>query len=264
MFFVDSHCHLDQLNYDSLHKDLLDVLNKAKIFHVKLILSVSVTLENFSKMVNFIGYRNDVLFSCGVHPLYLNDDYKVSELFHLSFSKNVIAIGETGLDYHYPHSDKKQQRKVFQDHLDIAHERDKPVIIHSRLARDDTLSILHEKNFSNGGILHCFSEDKSMAKSLLDLNFYISFSGILTFSNSQNLKLVADYVPMDRILLETDSPYLTPVPYRGIENQPAYIYNIAECLANIKGISLDELAFITTSNFFNLFQIDVNKYNLLL
>lgn len=267
MFLVDSHCHLQLLNYKEKHINIIDVLEKAAKKSVRLVLSVSTVLSDYNNMIKYIkNNRNDIFFSCGVHPIYANSSnniYTYNQLNALSANKNVIAIGETGLDYYHTANNKKQQQQLFREHINVAKIVKKPVIVHSRNAKQDTIMLLQEEQAAKcGGILHCFNEDIAMAKSLLDLNFYISFSGIITFRNSYKLHEVLQYVPLDRILLETDSPYLTPIPHRGQENQPAYIYDIAKCLALIKKITVERLAYATTSNFFSLFHIKRDQYDL--
>lgn len=263
MFLVDSHCHLKLLNYENEHTSVADVLNKASKRGVRLVLSVSTVLSDYEDFVEHIGNRNDVVFSCGVHPLYVNTGdncYLYDKLYFLSLKKNIVALGETGLDYYRDLNNKEQQKQVFRKHIDVANKVNKPIIVHSRNASNDTVMLLREEKAERcGGVLHCFNEDIEVAKSLLDLNFYISFSGIITFRYSHMLYKVIQYVPLDRILLETDAPYLTPVPYRGRENQPAYIYEIAKCVALIKKVTVDQLACYTTSNFCSLFHIKKNR-----
>lgn len=258
MFLIDSHCHLNQLDYKIIHKDISDVLRKAYQKNVKLMLSVSTSISDYEVMVRNIGCRPEVIFSCGVHPVdvYNIKNFDYDKLKKFSCNKNVVAIGETGLDYYHSISNIDIQKVVFRKHIAVAKDANKPIIVHSRNAINDTITVLHEEHAEKvGGVLHCFSEDIDSAKILLDMSFYISFSGIITFQKVDRFKKIIQYVPLDRILLETDSPYLTPVPYRGQENQPAYVYEIAKYIANIKKISLDNIAFITTSNFYKLFQI---------
>lgn len=167
-----------------------------------------------------------------------------------------MALGETGLDYYYQQENAALQREIFREHIRIGRQVNKPVIVHTRSAREDTLSILKEENVQDcGGVLHCFTEDKETATALLDLGMYISFSGIVTFRNAEQIREVARIVPLDRILVETDSPYLAPVPHRGKENQPAYVRDVAEYMAVLKGVSVEELAQQTTRNFAKLFHI---------
>ncbi len=258
MLLVDSHCHLDGLDYTTLHKSVDEVLLRAKERDVGFVLAVATSLPGFESMTQFIGQREDVAYSCGVHPLHLEEDYDHDLLRTLAARPDVVALGETGLDYFYQQETIPRQQESFRRHIQIGREFSKPVIVHTRDARQDTLDILTEENADEcGGVLHCFTEDKATAEKLLDLGFYISLSGIMTFRNAHDLREVARYIPVDRLLVETDSPYLAPVPYRGKENQPAYVRDVAEYLAVLKSISLEELAEQTTRNFCQLFQIKI-------
>ncbi len=257
MFLVDSHCHLDGLDYQSLHTDVNDALEKAAARDVKFFLAVATTLPGYRSMRDLVGERSDVAFSCGVHPLNQDEAYAVEDLRRMAAEEGVVAMGETGLDYYYTPETKARQQASFRDHIRIGRELNKPVIVHTRDARADTLAILREEKVTDcGGVLHCFTEDRETAGQLLDLGFYISFSGIVTFRNAEQLRDAARYVPLDRLLVETDSPYLAPVPHRGKENQPAYVRDVAEYMAVLKGVSVDELAQQTTENFARLFHID--------
>ncbi|MGL4486956.1 MAG: metal-dependent hydrolase [Yersinia sp. (in: enterobacteria)] len=257
MLLVDSHCHLDSLDYQTLHSSVDDVLAKAKARNVGFVLAVATTLAGFTAMTALIGKRKNVAFSCGVHPLNLDGGYDFQQLRALAAADNVVAMGETGLDYFYQQENMLLQQASFREHIRIGRELNKPVIVHTRDAREDTLAILREEQAQEcGGVLHCFTEDKATAATLLDLGFYISFSGILTFRNADQLREVARYVPLDRLLVETDSPYLAPVPHRGKENQPAYVRDVAEYMAVLKGVSLESLAEVTTENACRLFNLD--------
>ncbi|KER03464.1 metal-dependent hydrolase [Photorhabdus temperata] len=260
MLLVDSHCHLDCLDYDKLHKNVDDVVAKAADREVKFMLAVATTLPGFQQMKTLIGERENIVFSCGIHPLNLDEGYDFDELARLAAGNEVVALGETGLDYYYQQDNAELQRTSFREHIRIGRKLNKPVIVHTRSARDDTLLVLREEQAQEcGGVLHCFTEDKDTARELLDLGFYISFSGIVTFRNAEQIREAARYVPLDRILIETDSPYLAPVPYRGKENQPAYVRDVAEYMAVLKGVSIEELAQVTTQNFCDLFHVDVCK-----
>lgn len=260
MFLVDSHCHLDGLDYQALHKDVDDVLEKAAARDVKFCLAVATTLEGYRGMRDLVGERENVAFSCGVHPLNQDKDYDVEALRSMAGEPGVVALGETGLDYFYTPETKPRQQASFRQHIRIGRELNKPIIVHTRDARADTLAILHEEKVTEcGGVLHCFTEDRQTAGKLLDMGFYISFSGILTFRNADRLRDAACFVPLDRILVETDSPYLAPVPHRGKENQPAMTRDVAEYMAVLKGISVEELACATTKNFADLFHIDPSR-----
>lgn len=256
MLLVDSHCHLDSLDYKKLHQSVADVLLKARERNVKFVLCVATTLEGFEHFFSVIGERNDVAFSCGAHPLNIDQNYDMQKLKQLCQLKKVIALGETGLDYHYSSDQIALQKKVFREHIIVGCQLNKPVIVHTRDAFKDTINILKEENARDcGGVLHCFTEDKTAAQKLLDLGFYISFSGIVTFRNASELRDVVRYIPLDKMLIETDSPYLAPVPYRGKENQPAYVREIAEYIAELKNVNLEKLADTTTSNFIQLFHL---------
>ncbi|MQL46785.1 metal-dependent hydrolase [Photorhabdus khanii] len=260
MLLVDSHCHLDCLDYEKLHKNVDDVVAKAADREVKFMLAVATTLPGFQQMKTLIGERENIVFSCGIHPLNLDEGYDFDELARLAAGNEVVALGETGLDYYYQQDNAELQRTSFREHIRIGRKLNKPVIVHTRSARDDTLRVLREEQVQEcGGVLHCFTEDKDTARELLDLGFYISFSGIVTFRNAEQIREAARYVPLDRILIETDSPYLAPVPHRGKENQPAYVRDVAEYMAVLKGVSIEELAQVTTQNFCDLFHVDVCK-----
>ncbi|MBK4765206.1 MAG: YchF/TatD family DNA exonuclease [Pantoea sp. Brub] len=259
MFIVDSHCHLDMLDYNTCHHNVDDVIEKAKRKDVRFLLAVSTTLTSFHTLKKLIDKHKNVALSCGVHPLYQSVTYELEELNSLAQDPKVIAIGETGLDYHYKQHDKIQQNKSFRNHIRTAIALNKPLIVHTRHAIQDTINILNEEKANLcRGIVHCFSEDEKTASKLLDMGFYISFSGMITFRNIDKFHKVIKYIPIDRILIETDSPYLSPVPFRDKENQPAYTRDIAAYLAILKNIDLEQLATETTNNFSELFQINMN------
>ncbi|MFT8211302.1 MAG: metal-dependent hydrolase [Symbiopectobacterium sp.] len=260
MLLVDSHCHLDGLDYQSLHKDVSDVLAKARARDVGFVLAVATTLPGFRTMRELIGDRPEVAYSCGVHPLNQDAPYDYAELRQLAADSQVVAMGETGLDYYYQQETQVQQRDSFREHIRIGCELNKPVIVHTRAARQDTLDILKQEGVERcGGVLHCFTEDIATVRTLLDMGFYISFSGIVTFHNADELRDVARFVPLDRLLVETDSPWLAPVPFRGKENQPAYVRDVAEYLAVLKGVDIAQMAAATTENFSRLFHIDSHR-----
>lgn len=262
MFIVDSHCHLDALNYETLHQNIQDVVNKAKAAEVKHLLAVGVTLNRFEKIYPELRNFPEVSLACGVHPLDIEDEvFDAHRLRHWAKDEKVIALGEMGLDYYYSENNKAEQQRIFAEQIEIANEVNKPIIVHTRHAREDTLGILKEANAENcGGIIHCFTENWDMAKAVLDLGFYISISGIITFKNAEELRDVVRKVPVDRLLVETDSPYLAPVPYRGKENQPAYTRQVCEYLATLKGKTSEDFARITTENFERLFKINVQSF----
>ncbi|NGN97008.1 YchF/TatD family DNA exonuclease [Grimontia sp. S25] len=251
---VDSHCHLDKLNYEDLHADVGAVVENAKQRGVDYLLSVGVTLKSFPKMMELIRPFDNVFASCGVHPLDIEEGFDYDTLKALASDDRVVAIGETGLDYHYQPEPAEKQKDAFRQHVRLAVELNKPLIIHTRMAREDTLQILREENAQKvGGVLHCFTESYEMAEAAIELGFYISISGIVTFNKASELKDVVRRLPLERLLVETDSPYLAPVPFRGKENQPAYVREVAEYVGLLKGVSGDEVAKVTTENFFKLF-----------
>lgn len=259
MFIIDSHCHLDALDYKKLHKDIDDVVEKAKTREVKHLLSIGVTLSRFEKQRDMLAHRDDVSLACGVHPLDLEDEpFDLERLIQLANHKKVIAIGEIGLDYYYSADNKRLQQEIFALQIQAANQLNKPIIVHTRDAREDTIQILRDHHAEKcGGVLHCFTENLETAKQGLDLGFYISFSGIVTFKNAEDIRDVARQIPLDRLLVETDAPYLAPVPYRGKQNQPAYVREVCEYMAALKGVSTEEFARITSQNFERLFKISV-------
>jgi len=232
------------------------VVQAAKAEKVDKLLCVSVTLEDFPAMLEKTKDFDNVLVSCGTHPLNQDDAVSEQQLYALADQKSVIAIGETGLDYHYAPETKALQLDSFKKHIRVAKALKKPLIIHTREAQQDTLDMLIAEGASEvGGILHCFTESWDMARKALELGFYISFSGIVTFKSASALREVAKLVPDDRLLIETDAPYLAPVPHRGKENQPAYVVEVAKHLASIRGQSVETIAKLTTDNFNRLFNL---------
>ncbi|WP_070967554.1 TatD family hydrolase [Vibrio sonorensis] len=252
--FVDSHCHLDKLDYQELHQSVADVVSKAEQANVTEMLSVGVTLNSFPEMLKLIEPYPQVHASCGVHPLDVESEFALDRLQEYSKHPKVVAIGETGLDYHYQPETAELQKLRFEQQVSIATSLNKPLIIHTRDAREDTLSILRSGNAQAcGGVIHCFTEDYEFAKAAMDLGFYISISGIVTFRQATELKEVVKKLPLDRLLIETDSPYLAPVPHRGKQNQPAFVVEVAAYIAQLKGLSLSEVGEKTSKNFRDLF-----------
>ncbi|VAW82092.1 Uncharacterized metal-dependent hydrolase YcfH [hydrothermal vent metagenome] len=251
---VDSHCHLDMLCPDQ--DALQPILAEAGKQGIQHLLCVSVSLERFKPMLELIAAHPQVSASVGVHPDGTGvHEPEVEELVTLGQQEKVVAIGETGLDYFRLEGDVEWQRERFRKHIRAARELNKPLIVHTRAAREDTLKILSEERAADaGGVLHCFTEDWEMAQAAMDMNFYISFSGIVTFKNALALKEVARNMPAERMLVETDSPYLAPVPKRGKSNQPAYVRYVAEYLAELREQSLESVAEATTQNFYKLFK----------
>lgn len=252
MPLVDSHCHID---FDPLYPRIDQVLANARDNDVSHLLCVSVNLEDFPRVLALAEQHEHIFASVGVHPNEQEGrDPSVEELVKLASHPRVVAIGETGLDYFRSHGDLDWQRDRFRRHIRAARQCGKPLIIHSRDAREDTIDVMSEEDAAQaGGVMHCFAEDWAMAERALALGFYISFSGIVTFKNARPVQEVAQKAPLDRILVETDSPYLAPVPYRGKTNEPAYVRHTAEYLAQLRGISFEALAAATSENFFRLF-----------
>lgn len=253
---VDSHCHLNMLEGSDTPEGLEPYFAAAKEQGVGHMLCVSVDLETYPEVLGIARAHHNVSASVGVHPNHSDGaEPSVEQLVELAADPKVVAIGETGLDYFRSEGDLEWQRERFRRHIAAAKLAGKPLIIHTREAREDTLQILREENAGDiGGVLHCFTEDWDMASQALDMNFYVSFSGIVTFKSAQTIQDVARRIPADRMLVETDSPYLAPVPHRGKPNQPAFVRHVAEFIAELRGVSYDEIARVTTENFFALFK----------
>lgn len=251
---VDSHCHLD---FPELSADLPGVLSRMNDNGVTHALTISTTLETFPA-VRAVAYAHpNVWCSAGVHPDEKRDgrEATLDELLSMGSDARVVAIGETGLDYYRVEGDTQWQRERFRTHIRAARKLGKPLVIHTRNAAEDTLRVMREEGAAEvGGVMHCFTESWEVAQGAMDQGFHISFSGIVTFKNAKDLKEVARRVPLERMLVETDSPYLAPVPHRGKPNQPAFVKHVAEEIAALRGIGFDEVARATTDNFFRLFR----------
>lgn len=258
---TDSHCHL---NYEHLRNNISQVLQNARENGVGHMLCVSVTIEKLPEVLALAHEHPNIFASVGVHPDEQNGhDPSVDELVQLANDARVVAIGETGLDYFRIKGDMTWQQDRFRRHIRAARVTHKPLIVHTRAAAADTIRVLQEEGADSvGGVMHCFTESWETARSALDLGFYISFSGIVTFKNADALRAVAAKVPADRLLVETDAPYLAPVPYRGKSNEPAYVRYVAEELAKIRDTPFDELAQSTTENFFTLFKNATPEHNI--
>ena len=252
---IDSHCHLDRLDLKNYEGGLSDAIQAAFDEGVTHMLCVSIDLETFPEVLKIAENYPQIFASVGVHPLSENQQAPtVDNLIQLADHKKIIAIGETGLDYHYGKEDQGWQRDFFRTHLQASRKTGTPVIVHSRSAKEDTLKILREeKAEESSGVLHCFTEDLDMAEQAVEMGFYVSFSGIITFKNAQDLRDVVKALPLERILIETDSPYLAPVPYRGKSNEPKYVSHVASCVAEIKEIPIEQVMEETSKNFFDLF-----------
>lgn len=252
---VDSHCHLNLIDLAPFNNNMEEVLSQAEANEVEHFLCVCVELSDYPVLEQLAALYPKVSISVGLHP---NNEGEVSaeELVSLAKNSACIAIGETGLDYYRTTTAQEQdrQRLRFREHIKAALISKKPLIIHTRQAAKDTLRVLEEEGAERiGGVMHCFSESLEIAKRAIDLNFYISFSGILTFKNALALQEVAKAIPLDRILIETDSPYLAPIPYRGQQNHPALVKYIAETIARLRGLPYEEVALKTTHNFYECF-----------
>jgi TatD DNase family protein len=254
MSFIDSHCHI---NFHELAVNISDVLAKMQQNEVTAALCVSVNLADFPQVLALAEQHPNIYASVGVHPDYESvEEPTVERLVELAQHPRIIAIGETGLDYYRLTGDLEWQRERFRTHIRAAKLCGKPLIIHTRSAAEDTLRIMQEENAADiGGVMHCFTENWEVAQGALEMGFYISFSGIVTFKNALQIKDVAQRVPMDRMLFETDSPYLAPVPYRGKLNQPAYVKHVAEEIAQLRGLSVEEIGQQTSVNFGRLFSL---------
>lgn len=255
---VDSHCHLNFLDLTEFNNDINNVLAQARANDVHHFLCVCVDLSDYPQLEQLAADHPNINISVGVHPN-SEMDYLVTSSMLCDFAANpaCIAIGETGLDYYRTTTEDAQelQRSRFREHIRAALITSKPLIIHTRQAAEDTLRVMQEERAQEvGGVMHCFAEDMDIARRAIDLNFYISFSGIVTFKNATQLQEVARQIPLDRILIETDSPYLAPVPYRGKQNHPALVKYVAQSIATLRGMAYEEIAEITTNNFYTCFK----------
>ena len=251
---VDSHCHLDRIDLAPYGGDLQKALDAARDAGVSGFLSVCVDLETFPAVLKTAAH-DGVWVSVGVHPLEKEaPEPELEQLVSLASHPKVVAIGETGLDYYYAGDRKVQMQERFVTHLQASAQTRLPLIVHTRDARDDTLALMRNHACQDSaGVLHCFTESWDMARAAMDMNYCISFSGIVTFRNAESLRDVVRKMPLDRMLIETDSPYLAPVPHRGRSNEPLFVADVARCVAELKGITVEELGRITTENYYRLF-----------
>lgn len=252
---VDSHCHLDRLKLDAYGGDLDQAIDAARERGVDEMLCISVDRHNIPDIIAIAKAHEGIYASVGEHPCDIGEEPLTEEqLIAFADAEKVVAIGETGLDYHYSVERSEAQQESFRRHIRVANQLRKPVVVHTRNAREDTLKIIAEESDpAVAGVMHCFTEDWDMARQALDMGFYISLSGIVTFKNAEQLRDVGRRMPMDRLLVETDSPYLAPVPYRGKPNEPKYVREVAEYLAELRGIEFQEIARQTSENFHRLF-----------
>lgn len=250
---VDSHCHLD---FPDLASNLPEILGRMQQNRVGLAVCIGVNLEDFPGVLILAEQHPQLYATVGAHPEYTDvEEPTEARLLELAAHPKVIGIGETGLDYYWQKDQPEWQRVRFRTHIAAAKRCAKPLIVHTRDSATDTLRVLKEEGAETvGGVMHCFTENWDIARQALDLGFYISFSGIVTFKNATVIKDVAQKCPLDRILVETDSPYLAPVPYRGKRNEPSYVRHVADEVARLRGISADALTEATTDNFFRLFK----------
>lgn len=249
---VDSHCHLD---FPDLAQRLPEVLQRMQDNDVGVAVCIGVNLEDFPRVLALAEQDQRLYATVGVHPEYTEvEEPDVARLLALAAHPKVIAIGETGLDYYWQKDRPEWQRERFRTHIRAARACGKPLVVHTRESAEDTLRVLREEGAEMvGGVMHCFTENWEIARAALDLGFYLSFSGIVTFKNATVVKDVASRCPLDRLLVETDAPYLAPVPYRGKPNEPAYVRYVAEEIARLRGLPADELIAASTDNFFTLF-----------
>ncbi len=254
---VDSHCHLDCIDLSDFENSFDKLIQHTHDAGVEHMLCVSINLKTYPDMLEKVREYPNISVSAGLHPMAdQSDAFSVEALSELAQDEKVVAIGETGLDYYYHKDNPQWQRERFRAHIQVANEVNKPVIVHTRDAGDDTLKILREENAEAcGGVIHCFTETQDFADSALELGFMISFSGIVTFRNADALRAIAKNIPDDRLLIETDSPYLAPIPHRGKPNQPAFVQHVAETLAEIRNTSVESIAEISRNNFYRLFDI---------
>jgi len=250
--YIDSHCHI---NFPELHEKIDEILINMRNNKISHALCVSVTLDKIDEILDLTKKYSNIYASIGVHPDYEDvEEPNIDTLFNFSKNKKIVAIGETGLDYFRLKGDLTWQQDRFRTHIHAAIKSNLPLIIHTRNAQDDTINIMKEEGKKSvTGVMHCFTESYEMAKQAIDLGFYISFSGIITFKNAESLRDTVKKIPIENILIETDSPYLAPVPKRGKMNEPSNVIYVAEKIAELKNISVEKVAEITTNNFFSLF-----------
>ncbi|HHJ34401.1 MAG TPA: TatD family deoxyribonuclease [Gammaproteobacteria bacterium] len=252
---VDSHCHLDCIDltpFDDDFNKLIEHIHAAGVEHM---LCVSIDLKSYPGMLEKVRAYPGISVSAGMHPVADEaDDFSIDHLTGLAMDEKVVAIGETGLDYYYHKGDPQWQQDRFRAHVQVANQLDKPLIIHTRDAGGDTLDILREEGAEKcGGVIHCFTETQDFADRAMELGFMISISGIITFRNAEALREVARTIPDERLLIETDSPYLAPIPHRGEQNQPAYVRHVAQTLAEIRDTRVEHIAEVSRHNFYRLF-----------
>lgn len=253
--FIDSHCHLDRLDLARHDGSMANLIKTAGEAGVDEMLCVSIDLNQFDEMYSKVAPFSNIYASAGIHPCHVGEcPYDEQRLREAASRDRIVALGETGLDYYYSNELAEEQKASFAGHLKLGGELGLPVIVHTREARQDTLDLIRDHaDPKTAGVLHCFTESNEMAQAAMEMNFYISFSGIITFKTAEELRQVVKAVPMEKMLIETDSPYLAPVPYRGKQNEPTYVPEVARCIADLKGLRVEEVAEITRENFYTLF-----------
>ncbi len=254
--FIDSHCHLDKIDLTPYNNDFDAMLAATRAGQVDTLLSVSVSMESFAALYQSIEPYRGIFASVGVHPLHSDEGLvEVDTLVREAARDKVVAIGETGLDYFYSAESAELQKASFVNHLQASTQTGLPLIVHTRDARADTLALIEQHGDpAVAGVLHCFTESWDMAAAAMEMNYFISFSGIVTFRNAEDLRDVVRKMPLDRLLIETDSPYLAPVPHRGKKNEPRFVGDVARCIAEVRGVSVEEIAAASSENFFRLFR----------
>ncbi len=254
---VDSHCHLDCINLSEFDNKFDNLIQRTHDSGVEHMLCVSINLKEYPAMLEKVRPYPTISVSAGMHPMAdETDEFSIDYLTQLAADGKVVAIGETGLDYYYHKGDPNWQQERFRAHIRVANKVGKPVIIHTRDAADDTLDILRQENAEKcSGVIHCFTETQKFAEQAMEIGFMISISGIITFRNADALRKVARTIPDDKLLIETDSPYLAPIPHRGKQNQPAFVRHVAETLADIRDTTVEHIAEVSRNNFYRLFNI---------
>lgn len=253
---VDSHCHLDCIDLKEFGNDFDRLIQHSSKAGVEHMLCVSINLQKYPEMLEKVRIYPAISVSVGMHPMAdENETFSIEHLVRLAADEKVVAIGETGLDYYYHKGDTHWQRERFRSHIQVANQLNKPLIVHTRDAGEDTLKILQQEKADNcGGVIHCFTETQKFADQAMEMGFMISISGIVTFKNADVLRAIVKNIPDEYLLIETDSPYLAPLPHRGKQNQPAYVHHVAETLADIRNTSIEHIAEITRNNFYRCFK----------
>lgn len=262
--FVDSHCHLDCIDLKDFDDDFDQMIRHTERSGIEHMLCVSINLQKYPHMLEKVRDYPTISVSAGMHPMAdESESFSATALTQLANDKKVVAIGETGLDYYYHKGDPQWQQQRFRSHVQVANRLDKPLIIHTRDAGEDTLQILRQENAEKcGGVIHCFTETQEFADRAMEMGFMISISGIVTFRNADTLRDIARNIPDEYLLIETDSPYLAPMPHRGKQNQPAYVRHVAEVLAQVRGTSIEHIAELTRDNFYRCFKLPGNTTDL--